>query len=1165
MTTRGITYTVDSRRAEDGSRKVKRSFREVRDESEKMERQTKSMERSANSFWKSITNNLGKLTGFIAGLGLATAAGIAFRRSIAIASEFEDLRVRLKVVEGSLEGAARAWDLLAGFSAKTPFQLADVTEAYVLMKNVGLDPSIESLTAIGDTAAAQGANIREFTRAAVSAAFGETEGLKRFGILMRSEGDRVAVTFKGHTQTISKDAQSIVDHLVMIGQTNFAGAMEERSKTLSGSLSTLRDNVSLLADTFGSGFLPSLVKVTQMLTEMVQDDAVQRFVEDLGKQVGRAAEVIVASIRWLGENWFAIKAAILVSFGEIVAGVAKLASFVPRALGDLASAIGDVGSFFSFLPGFSEEQAAELQLLGAALTATGNNAEAAGMAIKLAMDFKANGALDNYDALTKKLGDAPKVTGPAGKAFDELGEKIRAAFKAGATETEGLLFAGVSADVLDPVIKDLEAAQKIIESVVSEEEQYLAYVKLVEDLEGKGLLTKEQAAEAIAKATEGVSDFVVESERAASIWEGIGSTIGSLAIGGLTQVLFNDKSAKDALTDFGSSAGSILGDVLQKQGETTGQILGVSAGSALGVAMPVLGSALGSFAGAKIGEFLGGLFGDKAKVIGEVTFGDGSFSGDGADVASEAASHLNEALRQLEQILGVTGLALEEVSIRVKDNGTIWVQIAGGVSQKFSDMTAALDFAFTELVRMAELPASVADELLTAIQNSNAGDIQGMLSDLAFVKGLIDASLGDITVGFRDAVTQFHQNVQRLQGLGLDSSLAVGALAESLNGMRNQILGISESAEERIRRQAAEFNAERAVLIAEQQSKLLDLQLRLEVLKGTQSAVTASHMANVAYVQGIVDVAGATTSAAAVMGGSVAAIEAAIAATQALIDSLPAEITESDIRNAINRGRGGGRSGGGSRIPEPPPLPPVGRGRGGGRRDRLRQINDFLRRFEDETAANGIRRIREEFSEMFKLARGMPDKLEQLRKAQSEAIRRFWDDVLQPIRDLRRDLLIGSQSPLGTSAQYNLALERFNETFSKAKTGDLEAIGDLPDAARTLLEMAEQMFGSGAAFADIFFMVQDKLGKVEEIGEQAADVELMMLEEQRNQSSSQRAIAETVTQMVVEQQASTQKGSQNTAEVQEEISTASGNEVSAINVVAGEVGELRATIERLLA
>jgi len=64
--------------------------------------------------------------------------------------QFEKLSIQLETVEGSAEKAASALDFIKKTTADTPLQLAQVTEAYVKLKNFGLDPQSGALQAIID-------------------------------------------------------------------------------------------------------------------------------------------------------------------------------------------------------------------------------------------------------------------------------------------------------------------------------------------------------------------------------------------------------------------------------------------------------------------------------------------------------------------------------------------------------------------------------------------------------------------------------------------------------------------------------------------------------------------------------------------------------------------------------------------------------------------------------------------------------------------------------------------------------------------------------------------------------------------------------------------------------------------------------------------------------
>lgn len=196
-----------------------------------------------------------QLSDKMAGLGRvarvgALAAGAGFvelgRRGVNAAADFERMGVALNTAfEGNTEAAKQAQDSITNFTARTPFQIGEVTDSFLKLKNFGLDPSERALTSYGDTASSMGKGLEQMVEAVADATTGEFERLKEFGIKSSQQGDRVKFTFKGVETEVGKNAEEIQDYLINLGETNFAGGMEAQSKTLGGLLSTLSDNFSI--------------------------------------------------------------------------------------------------------------------------------------------------------------------------------------------------------------------------------------------------------------------------------------------------------------------------------------------------------------------------------------------------------------------------------------------------------------------------------------------------------------------------------------------------------------------------------------------------------------------------------------------------------------------------------------------------------------------------------------------------------------------------------------------------------------------------------------------------------------------------------------------------------------------------------------------------------
>lgn len=205
---------------------------------------------------KSATN-VRSLTKAFGGLVIA-AGGLAIFGKVAsgifnVNRETQKLFASLKTVTGSAENATKAFRGIEKFASETPFQVEQITTAFIRMKSLGLDPSEDALRSYGNTASAMGMDLMQFVEAVADATTNEFERLKEFGIKAKSEGDRVSFTFQGITTTVRKNAKEINEFLTSIGENQFAGAMEEQMKTIDGRLSNLKDNFSTFARLIGTG------------------------------------------------------------------------------------------------------------------------------------------------------------------------------------------------------------------------------------------------------------------------------------------------------------------------------------------------------------------------------------------------------------------------------------------------------------------------------------------------------------------------------------------------------------------------------------------------------------------------------------------------------------------------------------------------------------------------------------------------------------------------------------------------------------------------------------------------------------------------------------------------------------------------------------------------
>lgn len=237
------------------------------------------IEKASNSGIKSLTR-LNKEAGRIsksafdfgknaAGFGMGFALPLA--GMVNAAADVESMQVSLKTAfQGNEAAANKAYKTINDFAAKTPYQLEEVMGGFIKLKNMGLDPSTDALTAYGNTASAMGKSLNDMIEAVADAATGEFERLKEFGIKAKQQGDYVTFTFRGVETTVKKDSKQIELYLKNIGNTQFAGGIEAQSKTFKGQLSTMMDNVKMFAASIGKVLLPALIELFKKLQPILE-------------------------------------------------------------------------------------------------------------------------------------------------------------------------------------------------------------------------------------------------------------------------------------------------------------------------------------------------------------------------------------------------------------------------------------------------------------------------------------------------------------------------------------------------------------------------------------------------------------------------------------------------------------------------------------------------------------------------------------------------------------------------------------------------------------------------------------------------------------------------------------------------------------------------------
>ncbi|WP_246105280.1 tape measure protein, partial [Rhodoligotrophos appendicifer] len=222
------------------------------------------------------------------------------------AAEFETFRTVLETIEGSSAAASKSMAWISDFAAKTPYELAQVTDAFVKLRAYGMDPTDGLLTTLGDTASAMGKPLMSAVEAIADAMTGENERLKEFGIRATKSGDKITYEYmqNGKTMTASAKASSreqILAVLSAILNPKYAGAMDKQSRTWKGMISNMSDQWSRFTNmTMDAGLFDflrgKLEGLLAAVNRMADNGSLQKWADRLGGALTRAFTAIADAV-----------------------------------------------------------------------------------------------------------------------------------------------------------------------------------------------------------------------------------------------------------------------------------------------------------------------------------------------------------------------------------------------------------------------------------------------------------------------------------------------------------------------------------------------------------------------------------------------------------------------------------------------------------------------------------------------------------------------------------------------------------------------------------------------------------------------------------------------------------------------------------------------------
>lgn len=253
---------------------------DARVNSDQLKRDVDRVNRTVRDMTDEVSQEGGKLDGVFrkVGAGIATyfAAGSlsSFAQEIVkVRGEFQKFEA---VLTNTLDGdAVKASGLLAGlseFAAKTPYQLQDITENFVKLANQGIVLTQDELVKLGDFAAVTGKPIGQLFEAIMD--INNPERWKEFGSRITTEGEKVAISFRGQRVEFERTIEGAKNAIAQLGtMKGVEGTMAVISKTLNGQISNFQDAWDRMLNELGKANEGTFSGLISGATSLVQNYA----------------------------------------------------------------------------------------------------------------------------------------------------------------------------------------------------------------------------------------------------------------------------------------------------------------------------------------------------------------------------------------------------------------------------------------------------------------------------------------------------------------------------------------------------------------------------------------------------------------------------------------------------------------------------------------------------------------------------------------------------------------------------------------------------------------------------------------------------------------------------------------------------------------------------
>lgn len=218
----------------------------------KIRKENKKTAVSFNDVSKSASLLKGALAGIITGAFLTGVANVTKGNEKIIAS--------FNAITDDSAQARVAFEEFNGLSRNMTQSFDEITQSVLTLGKTGIKPTTDMISMLGSIADGTGKRLSTVTESVSNAIMGELGGLKNLGIVAVKEGEKLRVTFKGNSQLIENNAESIKGYIQGIAKSDFAGITEQQMNGLTGAFKRIGDAWGDFLFSFGDSGLGDVIK-----------------------------------------------------------------------------------------------------------------------------------------------------------------------------------------------------------------------------------------------------------------------------------------------------------------------------------------------------------------------------------------------------------------------------------------------------------------------------------------------------------------------------------------------------------------------------------------------------------------------------------------------------------------------------------------------------------------------------------------------------------------------------------------------------------------------------------------------------------------------------------------------------------------------------------------